>query len=528
MRGIGIWKSLASLVALGFAAIAGRPAHAVELTAIETVALRFETAPGAGSTYQLFNSAVLNDAGEVLFWADVSSGGRGLWRWTGSGEESLVAVTGAPAPGFATVPLEAIANFSLTAKGTGFSGRLDRVEGVTALTEELIYGSNSNGEPVLIARGGDLAPGLGGATFGSQLGTSVWSDFGALFHNRSEPAGGGFGDNCLWRYDGSVMALLAIEGALAPGASGFAFSGFFGNVMNDLGVTLTHVRLEPFGRSLYVFGDGAPRLIALEDTAAPGTGANFLIPTENTDELGINDVGEIAFLAHLDDSTSAVFAPDGAGGQRVLARGDDPAPGTAGAVFTAPDDLALGADGSMVIEGQLEVGVGGTTASTDFGLWGTAAYGPLQRIAREGDRPAGLPEGSTFGPNLRFGLNGSGEVILAGTYTAPGLGTGDGLWHHDLYSGETSLLLREGDVVEVAPGDFRTITFLSALGRAAGGQDGRATAWNDAGQIAATMVFSDNSRGVFRLTVPEPAGGAAFAAIAALAAIGRRPRRGSR
>jgi hypothetical protein len=232
-------------------------------------------------------------------------------------------------------------------------------------------------------------------------------------------------------------------------------------------------------------------------------------------------------VGYLDDSTSAVFAPDGAGGQRVLVRSDTPAAGTEGAVFSSPDDLALGADGSMVIKGELEVGIGDTTTFTDFGLWGTAAYGPLQLIAREGDRPAGLPEGATFGPNLRFGLNGSGEVILVGAYTAPGLGTGDGLWHHDLYTGLTSLLLRKGDVVEVAPGDFRTITFLSALGRAAGGQDGRSTAWNDAGQIAATMTFSDNTRGVFRITVPEPMAGSAWVAVAALAALRRnRVRKG--
>jgi hypothetical protein len=500
--------------------IAARPAAAAEISAIETVALRFETAPGAGATYQLFNSALLNDAGEVLFWADDSNGARGLWRWTGSGEESLVAVTGAPAPGFATLPLDTIGYFSLTANGPVFFGLLDRVEGVTATTDDLVYGSNSSGELVLIARQDALAPGLGGAKFGSQLfdqSVPVSSDFGTLFRNRSEPAGGGFGDNCLWRYDGSVGTPLAIEGDFAPGAPGFAFSGFFGNVMNDLGVTLTHVRLDPFGRSLYVFGDAA----------APGTGANFLFPTENTDELGINNAGEIAFVGYLDDSTSAVFAPDGAGGQRVLVRSDTPAAGTEGAVFSSPDDLALGADGSMVIKGELEVGIGDTTTFTDFGLWGTAAYGPLQLIAREGDRPAGLPEGATFGPNLRFGLNGSGEVILVGAYTAPGLGTGDGLWHHDLYTGLTSLLLRKGDVVEVAPGDFRTITFLSALGRAAGGQDGRSTAWNDAGQIAATMTFSDNTRGVFRITVPEPMAGSAWVAVAALAALRRnRVRKG--
>ncbi len=523
MRSLGFWTPIAAAGALALGELAARPADAVEITAIETVALRFAPAPGTSETYQLFNSALLNDAGELLFWADISNGARGLWWWTGSGEESLVAVTGAPAPGFATVPLDTISgNFWLTANGPVFFGLLDRVEGVTALTDDLLYGSNASGEPVLIARSGNLAPGLGGATFGSPLGGQGSSDFGTLFYNRSEPASGAFGDNCLWRYDGSVTTLLAIEDGFAPGAPGFQFSSFLGTVMNDVGVTLTHVRLAPIKRSLYSFGNGAPQLIALEGAAAPGTGANFRFPTEGTDQLGINNAGEIAFVAYLDDSTSAFFAPDGAGGQRVLARSDDPAPGTAGAVFASPDELALGGDGSMVIDGDLEVGVGDTTTVTDSGLWGTAGYGPLRLIAREGGQPAGLPAGSSFGPNLNFELNGSGGVILVGTYAAPGLGTGDGLWHHDLYTGETSLLLRKGDVVEVAPGDLRTITFLSALGRVTGGQDGRSTAWNDAGQIAATLIFSDNSRGAFRLTVPEPTTGAAWIGVAALAWLARR------
>jgi hypothetical protein len=514
--------------AAAFLVLLPHAARAVELGAIETIALRFEAAPGTAYTYQLFNGAALNDAGEVLFWADVSSGGRGLWWWTGSGEESFVALTGEVAPGFATVPLDTIGYFSLTADGPVFFGLLERVEGVTATTDDVVYAASSSGDLVRIAREDDLAPGLGGAKFGSQLfdqSSPVSSDFGTLFHNRSEPAGGGFGDNCLWRYDGSVTTLIAIEGDFAPDASGNTFRGFFGSVMNDLGVTLTHVRLDPFGSALYRFGDGPPQLVAIEGMPAPGTGTNLLKATENRDELGINDAGDVAYLGSLEGGGSAIFAPDSAGGTRVLVRTGDPAPGTAGAEFSFPDDIALGADGSMVIEGQLTVGVGGTTTFSDSGLWGTAGYGPLQRIAREGDQPAGLVAGSTFGANPRWELNGSGEVIISGTYTAPGEGTGDGLWHHDLYSGVTSLLLRKGDVVEVAPGDLRTITFLSALGRAAGGQDGRTQAWNDAGQIAATLTFSDNTRGVFRLSVPEPATGAGAAAFAALVALRRSRRR---
>lgn len=522
MRNDGSWRHVMRAGAVALLVLMAHAARAVELSAIETIALRFGPAPGTAYTYQLFNSAALNDAGEVLFWADVSSGGRGLWWWTGSGEESFVALTGEIAPLFDTAPLETVGNFWATTRGPVFLGYLDDVGGVANDSDDVFYASDASGALALLAREGALAPGLGGATFGTQLfdfNYAVSSEFGTLFANRNEPAGGGFGDNCLWRYDGAVTTLLAIEGDFAPDAPTKTLRGFFGSVMNDLGVTLTHVRLDPFGSALYRFGSGPAQLVALEGMSAPGTGTNFLRLTENRDELGINDAGEIAYLGGLETDGSAIFAPDGAGGTRVLARTGDPAPGTAGAEFSFPDDIALGADGSMVIEGQLEVGVGGTTSFSDSGLWGTAGHGSLQLIAREGGQPAGLVAGATFLANPRWELNGSGEVVISGPYAAPGEGTGDGLWHHDLYSGVTSLLLRKGDVVEVAPGDLRTITAISALGRAAGGQDGRSQAWNDAGQIAATMIFSDNTRGVFRLSVPEPATGAGAAAFAALVAL---------
>jgi hypothetical protein len=512
------------LLALGV--VAADFARAAEITAIYTVALRFDPAPGTSAAYSLFNLAFLNDAGELLFWASIDGGARGLWWWTGSGDENLVALEDAIAPGFASAPLETIGEFFLNANGPVFFGQLDAIEGVTSVTDDVVYASPSGGALDLIAREGSLAPGLGGATFGTQLfdqSGPVASDFGTLFANRSEPPGGGFGDDCLWRSAGGAPTLLAIEDEFAPGVPGDAFALFQGSVMNDLGVTLTHVRLESGNTALYSFGDGAPDLVVLAGDAAPGTGVDHLKPTENRDALGINNAGQFAYISDLVSGTAAVFAPDGAGGTRALMLTGDPAPGTPGAIFDFPRYVALGADGSVVMEGSLEDGVGGVTSTTRTGIWGTAGYGPLQLIARRGDQPAGLPPGSRFETFPRYELNGSGEVIISGTYVATGgLGTGDGLWHHDLYTGVTSLLMREGHVVEVAPGDSRTVNGISALGRVTGGEDGRFRAWNDAGQLAATLTFDDATRGAFRFTVPEPGAGATGFVVAALAWLARR------
>lgn len=509
-------------MAMALFAATAVPAHAVEITAVETVALTSDTAPGTGVPYSLFSRAWLNDAGEVLFYATLSGGATGLFWWPGSGDENAVAITGAAAPGFATAPLETIASgFTWAgARGPAFFASLADGAGVTSDDDDLVYGSDPSGSLAIVARQGDVAPDTGGQTFGTsllELNYAAASDFGLVFANRTRLAGGGFGDRGLWRQSGAGTTALALEGDPAPGVAGGDLVDFRGSVINDSGVTLTWARVDTVGRALYSFGDGAPVLVALEGEAAPGTGAAFQSLTENTGELGINDAGEFAFRSGLDDGTTAAFAPDGVGGTRVLIRSGDPAPGAPGAVFSSPDDLALAADGSIVLEGYLETGVGGVTNADDFGLWGTAGAGPLHLIAREGDRPAGLPAAARFAALQRWEVNGSGEVVLSGTYFPPASGTAeDGLWHHDLYTGVTSLLLRRGDAVEVAPGDLRSVTSVGAGIRAAGGGDGKGRAWNDAGQLAASISFEGGSRGVFRLTVPEPATGAGAAALAAL------------
>ena len=528
MRGGRCSRGVVVAVAWAFAWGSARPALAVEITAIETVALSTDTAPGAGVPYTLFSRAWLNDAGELLFYGTVSGGAAGLWWWTGSGDPSAVALTGMDAPVLGPAQLESIDSSDTWAgaRGPAFFGTLADGGGVTSENDEVAYGSDGGGALAVIAREGASAPGAGTQTFGAQLiganyGSS--SDFGMVFANRTELAGGGFGNRSLWRQSGATATLLAIEDDTAPGVPGGAMIDFRGSVVNDLGVTVTWVRVNTVGRALYSFSDDAPLLLALEGEPAPGTAADFQSITEDPAELGINDAGDYAFRSGLSDGRSAVFGPDAGGGTRLLLRSTDPAPGTATAVFAAPSHLALAADGSMVIEAFLQTDVGGTTSATDFGLWGSAGYGPLELVARQGDRPTGLPAGARFDAFQRWELNGAGQVILGATYFPPASGVAeDGLWHHDLYTGTTSLLLRKGDVVEIAPGDSRTINFITAGRRASGGQDGKGQAWNDAGQLAAALTFGDGSRGVFRLTVPEPASGAALTALAALVALASR------
>jgi len=84
-----------------------------------------------------------------------------------------------------------------------------------------------------------------------------------------------------------------------------------------------------------------------------------------------------------------------------------------------------------------------------------------------------------------------------------------GIWATDR-TGALQLIARTGDLLEVAPGDFRTIIdFADFLDNYAGSgnSDGRPSGLNNLGQVAFGASFTDGASGIFvsnRVAVPEP------------------------
>ena len=70
-----------------------------------------------------------------------------------------------------------------------------------------------------------------------------------------------------------------------------------------------------------------------------------------------------------------------------------------------------------------------------------------------------------------------------------------GIWATDT-SGALQLIARTGDQLEVAPGDFRTISDLDFVA-ATGNGDGRQSGFNNFGQLVFWASFTDGSQGVF-------------------------------
>jgi hypothetical protein len=305
------------------------------------------------------------------------------------------------------------------------------------------------------------------------------------------------------------------------------------------------VALSGADRDVLVAWDpgAGPTILHREPDPAPGTDATILRFTQDERIAGLNASGEYAFFADLSGGTlpeadlSAVYGPDGAGGIRLLAGGGLTLPGTAGARSLDAGELTLADDGTTVAILPLQEGVGDTVADVnDEGIWATAGHGPLHLVMRTGAEPPGAP-GTTWSDAITIVANGNGEIVFLARYRSSPSDTNPnwGLWHHSVYSQQTSLLLQEGDEIEVAPGDFRTLrSFTSAsfgpidIGNfTSGGSDGKGRVWNDAGELAVLLDFTGPSQGLFRITVPEPGAGATLlVAIATLA--GRAARRRAR
>ncbi len=68
------------------------------------------------------------------------------------------------------------------------------------------------------------------------------------------------------------------------------------------------------------------------------------------------------------------------------------------------------------------------------------------------------------------------------------------------------LNIREGELFEVAPGDFRVVRGLSfAFGT--GNSDGRPSGFKSSGQLAFRALITDGSQGILvsnRVAIPEP------------------------
>ncbi|HEX6961659.1 MAG TPA: choice-of-anchor tandem repeat NxxGxxAF-containing protein [Lacipirellula sp.] len=508
-----------------------------------TVVLSGAAAPGveSGAVFSSFpNSAAaqlsLDSAGQAAFLGRMLVGSGGVTSdtdaaiWSeAAGSLELVAREGSQAPGvsrggafaeFARYPLlndnGQVAFPALLRTGVG---------GVTADNNSGVWAQRDGGMD-LVAREGEQAPGAPPAASFSSFTANMSSEGFIAFNNQGRTAftaslavgSGGVtttNDTGIWAETASGLTLMAREGVAAPGtAVGAVFDDLTtpsdSPVLNHQGQLAFSAQLRTgaggvtsgndFG--IWIADEGELSLAIREGASAPvPAGATF----RHFGEVHINDRGSLMFRGLLNIGPGDVTAANDEAiwlrrGDAItlVAREGGQVPGApAGANYGAFSFAALNNHDRAALSGYLQVGAGGVTADNNSAIWSGPA-GDVQLAARENDQAPGAQDGvfsDFFTPNI----NTAGQVAFMASLK-PSIGgvtsaSDRGIWATDV-TGALRLIAREGDLLEVAPGDVRTIAQLGFRSNS-GNADGRYSMFNDFGQVLFWAEFAGGGEGAF-------------------------------
>jgi hypothetical protein len=529
------WLNVVAALSLTGASLSG----IAQAAALRTVALSGQSAPGAtegvsyssfdtyyfADAYQAVRGPVLNDAGRAAFRANLtgvgvnSTNNQGIWS-EGSGNLALVARTGNQAPG-----LPDGVNFARNSALELFTPVLNN-SGRTAFFGGLADGSvgiwsEGSGNLALVARDGLPAP---GTPEGVNHSFSLLRDFPffpdlpklndvgqvSFLGNLTGSGINYTNDWGIWSEASGNLALVARGGDPAPGTpNGVNYDSFFYQTgFNDAGQSvffaiLTGSGVDPSNdHGIWTTGSGAPKLVVRSGSPAPGTpsGVNFQSLFGN---VSFNNAGRVAFEGFLtgegvDETNNQGLWSEGSGSLELVARRGSPAPGTPSGVnfdeFLFSVFPVLNDAGQTAFRANLTGP--GVTFTNDQGIW-SDGLGSLALVARTGSPAPGTPSGVRFAELHLPALNSEGQTAFRGNLTGSGINSNNdrGIWATD-ESGALQLIARKGSQLEVAPGDFRTISDLDFVS-ASGNGDGRASGLNNSGQLVFWARFTNGTQGVF-------------------------------
>lgn len=553
--GTGISRFAYRLGMLAAASLIPAVVHSNAAT-VRTVTLTDQPAPGtaSGTMYRDINPFyfALNDSGHVAFVGYLTGNGvdglnnEGIWS-EGSSNLELVARKGSHAPGtnFDVKLFEFYSPVLNNAGHTLFGAGL--TDGTFIPNGQGIW-SQRVGGLTLVARDGTQAPGADDGVNFTGFGGSLLNGSGKTAF-RAKLAGGGVdgtNNEGVWSEGAGTLGIVARAGSQAPGTpSGVQFDLFGLPAMNDAGHTAFHGYVAGSGVDLFTNNDGiwsgasgSLVLVARSGSQAPGapSGVNFA----GFLDPALNNAGHIAFWGHVDGSDLGGAFDDGiwsegSGSLALVARRGSQAPGAPNGVMFGTTEIVsfdrpvLSDSGDVAFRGF--VSGAGVDETNNDGIWAGRAEA-LTLVARTGSQAPGTADGVSFSSFFPWSgplqLNETGQAAFTGYLTGSGVTPFEndrGVWATDR-TGALRLIARTGDILEVAPGDFRMIQELSLGGEATGGSDGHSSSINSGGQIAFWARLIDGSEGIFvsdAVAVPESSS-LLFAVVAATGAIWRRRR----
>ena len=501
------------LAALSFALSVPTASHAIQF---RTVALSGRPAPEtpAGILFDEFTHAVINQSGDVAFNAVVAGpgvtsgdtgGSTGIWATHPGGTRKVVR-SGDQAVDSATGAL----------MGTQSRARIDD-QGRVAFVGHPLQPGNPIPSSSLFSEGLGVLRLVDPPTGSSSPG---FSGNGKLAVRASVPNSGPFSSMVrgIWTDVSGTMVNIIREGDLAPGFNGLAISSVESPVINDNDVIVFASLLENRSAGIVM-----PVLWKYE--------GGVLSPfTELGSGPRINNAGQVLFRGY-----GGIFRYSH-GVTEPVANFNVQAPGAApGELLRGVDVLRINGVGDATFFGEL-MGPG-VTGSNRSALW-TERNGQIEMVARASTQAPGVASGVNFlsfqtfsvrNPDLA--VNSAGQAAFEARLSGAAVDASNdaGIWATDL-TGTLRNIVRTGDLFDVQPDplitDLRTISTAHIAIAGSNGEDGWYTSFNDAGELVATLSFTDGTSGifVFATAVPEP-GTLALAGLGIVAGLSRARRK---
>ncbi len=472
--------------------------HSDAAPAVRTVALSGQQAPGtlAGEYFQFFlQSPAINNAGQTAFRANV---GTRVGAWSeGSGALAIVARVGDPVPAlptgitYSSVGYPFISDDGATVLRGGVTG-----PGIDFTNDFGIF-SDRIGSLQFVAREGDQAPGLAaGVIFSAVIDDALVNSNGSTAFLASP---GGY-----WTDATGTLALAYSGGVRSAAETGYNNSGQLTSI-GSAGPCRDRCDI------IRLVDSGTLSSVAYQGQQAPGTdiGVRFGAFFSQT----LNSLGNVVFHAQVNSSggydNHGIWLYERGELSLVVRAGDDAPgfpPGVRYVSLSAPE---LNRKGQILFKAIL-TGTG-IDSTNNQSLWIRDQHDQFQLLAREGEQAAGLSTGTLFsGFDSTAGrtINAPGQTAFFSTFNNPASGVqGAGVWAQDSV-GNLHPVVWTGGELEVAPGDVRTVSFVSFYGNG-NNEEGHRSGFNDRGQLAFYAQFTDGSSGIFvshLVAVPEPSG----------------------
>lgn len=527
----------AAFVGLSAVAFYCNALFALPAPTYRTVALRGHQAPGltSGDIFTSFFTPSINSAGEVCFSGTIegplgitSNNNTGIWT-EGAGPLALLARENDPAAGGTAG--EVYSELSGIMPNISDSGDVAWLSSLfrppsTSFIATILKG-NVGSVQMLASRGAQvpgLPTGVNYAAFNEPPTINAQGD--VAYRARLDGLGvDGTNQWTLWKSAGGVQQLLARQGEPAPGTSA-SFGTIWSNRINHAGhvavsADLSTIESGTTPESGLWLSDGTSLNLQVKDFSfAPGV-PNAEMNISQGSSFSVNSSGHLAFRASMrasvpagvDTTNDSGIWSSGSGSLKLLAREGSQAPGVIpDAKYASFDTPKLSEGGHTAFAAGLANDVAlGITSTNNSGIWSDAG-GILQLLARSGDQAPGMPLDAVFNTfnggrsSVDFALNSAGHSAFLWRVTGGGTTSSNnlGLWAQD-QNGNLRLVVRQGDMFEVAPGDLRLITGINFQSQSAGGE-GLPRGLNDNYQIAIHLNFANNTSGIFvaQISVPEP------------------------